>query len=334
MAEEKAVTPEQRVSIETLIARLERHQKALGASDAAFINRYSEYIGTDRTWVHRLKKRDFSEIDVPKRIALLQELVTKLDGGSARPERFFWEMPFTKQVDALVSMLRTQETDRRNVFVLATTGCGKSALAKIIVAQNPRECAYMRLHDGCRNHETNILKRFGFALGLGEDGTKQTLFPRIIAHLQANPQIIFIDEAHSGGFKLFHLVKTLIDETPAKFVQLAYPTEFDRVRTATAGAMDEAKQLLGRTIKPIFDDYREGLRVADIVCYLKQCGLPEDDARAVAPEIMPMVRANGNLRVLDDAVRDATLVCRRQDRPVDVATVREAVEAQCPARRR
>lgn len=321
-------------NIEKLIQRLERHQASLGWSDAAYIGRFKEYIGTDRTWVHRLKARDFSEVDVPAREKLLRELVMRLDGGSARPERFFWEMPFTKQCDAMVSMLRMAETDRRNVYVLATTGCGKSVFGKIYQAQNPKDSVYVRLHDQCRNHETNICRRLGFGLGIGDSGTKAELFPRIIAHLQANPVIVFIDEAHSGGFKLFQMVKTLIDETPAKFVQLAYPTEFDRVRTATAGALDEAKQLLGRTIKPIFDDYREGLRAADVICYLKLSGLPEADARDIAPEILPMVRGNGNLRVLDDAVRDATLVCKRQDRAMDAATVREAVEAQCPARRR
>lgn len=321
-------------TIEGLIARLERHQRALGATDKAFIDRYREFLGSEKTWVYRLKARDLKDLDIPRWEKLLQELIIRLDGGSGRVERFYWELPFAKQLDALVSMLRMQETDRRNVLALATTGCGKSAFARTYFAQNPRDCAYVRLHDLCKNHDTNICKRFGFALGLGEDGTKATLLPKVISALQVNPVIVFVDEAHSGGYKLMHIIKTLIDETPAKFVQLAYPTEYDRVRCATSGSLDEAKQLLGRTIKPIFDDYRDGLRVADIVCYLKLAGLPENDAADIAPEILPMVRANGNLRVLDDAVRDAALVCKRQEKAIDAATVREAVEAQCPARRR
>jgi hypothetical protein len=76
---------------------------------------------------------------------------------------------------------------------------------------------------------------------------------------------MFIDEAHEGGTTLMKIVKTLIDETPARFVQLAYPTEYDRVKTATAGALDEAKQLLGRTMKPVYDDYRNGLREEDVI---------------------------------------------------------------------
>lgn len=326
---------EQTTNIERLIARLEQHQKALGLSDKAFVDRYREFVGSEKTWADRLKGRDLSDANAPKWEKLMQELVIRLDGGSRhRLERFYWELPFAKQLDALVSMLRMQETDRRNVLALSTSGCGKSAFAKMYLAQNPRDCAYVRLNDLCKNHDTNICKRFGFALGLGDEGTKATLLPKVISALQVNPVIVFVDEAHSGGYKLMHIIKTLIDETPAKFVQLAYPTEYDRVRSATSGALDEAKQLLGRTIKPIFDDYRDGLRVADIVCYLKLSGLAEDDAADIAPEILPMVRANGNLRVLDDAVRDATFVCKGQDRKIDAATVREAVEAQCPARRR
>lgn len=329
-------------AIEGLVDRLIRHQAAIGQNDTAFAKQYEEYLGSDRTWRHRIVawrqadeagRKAIKEFDVQKWARKMQALVFKLDGQKVSLERFFWEMPFTSMVVRLVNLLEQQTTDRRNLYILATTGVGKSLVAHSLVAQKKTERAYCRMHADCRNRERNILLRMTRAVGIFDVEKPGRLFPVLAEKLKVNPVTLFIDEAHEGGTALMKIVKTLIDETPSRFVKLAYPTEYDRVLTATAGAMDEAKQLLGRTMKPIYDAYRDGLGHEDVIAFLKGSGLTEEGARDITPKILGMVRANGNLRVLEDAVADSLMVSQTHGMPMDAAMVRQAVEAQCPARK-
>jgi DNA transposition AAA+ family ATPase len=319
-------------TIERFIQRLEKHQEGLGLSDNAFVARYQKWLRSTKTWRHRLRARDYKDLNVDKWEKQLSELVSKLDGGSVTPIEFFAELPFAKQLDAIVTMVRSQGTDRRNVYALATTGVGKSIFAQHFTREHPQDSAYTRMNEQCRNRPGQIIFRIAQAIGLKRELSDARLLHSVIDRLQADPITIFIDEAHSGGHKLMQIVKTLVDETPARFVQLAYPTEFDRVKSATAGALDEAKQLIGRTIKPIFDNYREGLHAPDIQQFLVCSGLDQEAALDVADVILPMVRANGNLRVLADAVESARMLCLETDKELDGATVRRAVESQCPRR--
>jgi DNA transposition AAA+ family ATPase len=332
-------------TFEALVVRLIRYQKNLGRSDKEFGKEFGEFIGSDRTWRYRiiawthadttareaLMKKDPFDLEMYAR--QMQALVAKVDGGTA-PARVFWEMPFAAMMQSLVTQLRMQTTDRRNLYVLATTGIGKSAVAKAMVNENPKDTTYCRMHSDCRNREKKILQRLGRAVGIFDPDVKSALFDQISDNLQVNPMTVFIDEAHEGGTLLMKIIKTLIDETPARFVQLAYPTEYDRVKTATAGALDEAKQILGRTMKPVYDDYRNGLRDADVICFLTRSGLEEGDARDITPQIMGAVRANGNLRVLEDAVSDALAVSQARGITLEAAMVKKAVEAQCPAQQK
>jgi hypothetical protein len=331
-SKEEAARAELAAKIEPLIQRLEKHQKAKDLSDVQFVALYQRFLRSAKTWRQRLCGRDFKDLNLTRWFKQLQELVSKIDGGSAAPEDFFDQMPFAQQLEEIVTVLRAQVTDRRNVYALATTGVGKSVFARNFVRRNPQDSAYVRMNEDCRNRPKQIALEIADAIGMKREVSDARLFSGLVDRLQAEPLTIFIDEAHEGGHKLMQIVKTLIDETPARFVQLAYPTEFDRVRSATTGALDEAKQLIGRTIKPIFDNYREGLHVPDVQCYLTCSGLDEESARDVADLILPAVRANGNLRVLADAVEAARLVSAEEGKEIDASTLRLAVQAQCPRR--
>src|SRR6185369_4324265 len=128
---------------------------------------------------------------------------------------------------------------------------------------------------------------------------------------------LFLDEAHDGGIALMKIVRSLIDSTPSRFVYLAYPTDFDRVRNATTGGLYESHQFLGRCLKPIFDEYREGLQAEDVVAYLHAtCGF-NGDARAIASQITPLLCRHYNLRLLDDAIAEAQFQADDEDRDLD-----------------
>lgn len=332
--------------IEALIARLERFQKSQDLKDTEFCDQFREYVGTTKTWRDRLcawragdaaaREKILKEgLDLEKRAQLMEALVSKIDGRNAVLDHFFWEMPFTSNVLTLFNLLREQVTDRRNLYILATTGVGKSATAFALLKKWSQDTAYCRMHQGCRNREYMILARMAKAIGIhNSDQPKRLLMEALIDRLKLAPITMIIDEAHEMGTVGMKIVKTLIDETPSRFAQFCYPTEYDRMRTSNAGALDEAKQIFGRTMKPVFDDYRNGLRIPDIECYLRNVGFTAEAAHDTAPVIIGPVRAHGNLRVLDDAVREARAMAELHGLEANGGMIVRAVQAQCPAPRK
>ena len=129
------------------------------------------------------------------------------------------------------------------------------------------------------------------------------------------------------------LVKTLIDETSARFVLLAFPTTWRRMMSASDDARAEATQLFGRTLKPVFDDYSEGLRQNDVAMYLRLSTGLGDEVDQLAKDILPLVRANGNLRLLADAVEGAQRQADVTEEPVDSDLIRAHVTALCPVKK-
>jgi hypothetical protein len=129
----------------------------------------------------------------------------------------------------------------------------------------------------------------------------------VVKFLRERPDmVIILDEGHNGGVAVFKLMKDLIDETPVRFVYLAFPTEFDQVRNSSIGSMAEARQLLRRCIRPIFDDYRDGITSRDISAYLKGSQFPpSSELNTVAEALTPKLSRNQNLSTLADAVEEA-----------------------------
>jgi hypothetical protein len=323
--------------MDVLITRIEKHQVAKGLSDAQFCQRYAKYVGSAKTYVDRLRVRKFDEFGAKLTHWLhkLEAFVAELDGRSAMA-LFVPSMPLAKGLIAMYHRLQAQQTDRRCGVCLAITGCGKSISARHIVNEFPREAVYTRCNENWRDSKTQIARGIAEALGLGSKepmGAANTL-NKVIEHLKINPVTIFLDEAHEGGVLLMKLVKTLIDETSAKFILLAYPTSWNKMLAATDDARAEAQQLFGRTLKPVFADYANGIKREDIVTYLHQAAGLNGEAEEVASQILGMVRTNGNLRLLADAVEAAQIQADAiGGDTVTGALIVEHVKALCPARK-
>jgi hypothetical protein len=325
---------ENKDTLQRLVHRIEAHQKALGLTDQKFVARYSRFLNSERTWRQRLVGNviDAKKPDewINKQISKLTAFVSELDGGSAKVE-FFEDLPFVKKVLARLAILQGTTTDRRCLMVLATTGVGKSILARNEFEQSPRENAYVRANESWRDKNYQIAAGMGRVLGVDIAGYNPV--QSITDFLKKEPITIFIDEAHEGGVALMKLMRTWIDETPVRFVYLAFPTQFDRIIHSTSGNMAEAKQLFGRTLKPVFDDYREGLAVEDIAVYLKKAAGLNGQAKAIAEKILIPIRDNGNLRVLADAVEEARAIAEDREEDLSGPHILEAVEALCPSRK-
>lgn len=289
--------------LEGCVQRIQRHQEALGLSDRDFVAAYSQHISSDRT-LGRLKARQFDEVRVKRTLPRLRSMVAELDGGT--PVENVWEdLPVFKQFYQRYRLLTGRKTDRRAMVMLAAEGGGKSVSARVTCAKHPKETVYVRCRPTWRNRELRILRGIGAALGVEEQAYADDQLEAVIAKMKAEPKTIFIDEAHDAGVSLLKLVKTFIDETACRFVIMAFPTIWRRLILSSDDAHAEARQLMRRTLKPVFDDYARGTDVDNIAIYLDKSLGFNGKSRDVAGAIVEIVRQNGNLSFVHDVIDTA-----------------------------
>jgi hypothetical protein len=317
--------------LEPLIARIAAHQKSLGLNDERFVGRYQRFLSSTRTWKQRLLARDFTGLKLDKWMAKLTSMVTEIDSGQA-PSVFYETLPFVRQLSALSARLDGQINDRRCVVALAPTGCGKSTWAKQEVSTSAGQTVYCSAVPTWRDNNSQIYQGLARALGAPEHSSSVAGANAVTEALKSHPRKVIIDDAHEGGICLFRIVRGLIDHTKARFILLAYPTYWDMIRSSSGGALDEANQLFGRCIKPVFDTYRGGVSASDVAAFLKAASGLNGEAKVLAERIAPLISSNGNLRVLADALEEATAELDDQDKVLSDSpeTLVATVQALCP----
>jgi hypothetical protein len=177
--------------------------------------------------------------------------------------------------------------------------------------------------------ENGIAICAGFIESLSGEGKKHNegyhdLLSKLRSLLSGVPKTVFIDEAHEGGIELMKIVRYLVDETRTRFVYLGYPTEYQKVVSATTGSLTEARQFIGRALKPIFDDYMTGTKPGDVAVVLKHAGL-KGEVKLLAEDITPRLLLSEGLRTLDDAIDLARLEAEEDTRLTGQAIL-EALE--------
>jgi hypothetical protein len=291
--------------LDAMVARIATMQSERSLSDAKLLNDYPD-IGSAKTWKDRLLARKFNELNLERWHRKLLRVCTILDGGSPE-EDFFPDLPFAEEMRARLLKLERQTNDRRILPCLAPNGTGKSAVARWAVNQSRSTRAMVRLRPSWRNKIVHITR--GIVRALGEEPTSSNpaeCEEAAIRLLRSSPRTLFLDQAHEGGVAVMHLLRAFVDETPSRFVYLAYNTAYRNVLTASTDALIEAQAFLGRCLKPAFDLYKEGTRQKDVAFYLRRvAALTEASAGSLAAEILPALNRHTNLRLLDDAIAAA-----------------------------
>ncbi|HTI72297.1 MAG TPA: hypothetical protein VMF06_20150 [Candidatus Limnocylindria bacterium] len=291
-----------------LVQRVIRLQANQGLSDNKFSAKYRIWLGSQKAW-SALKSGNFEGYLSPDAaLKRLEQLCANLDGG-APVKNFFESLPFAKQMNARLDLLRATDTDRRVVVCLAPTGCGKSVWGRKTCDANQDTMSYVRCLPTWRDNMYGIAQGTAKVVGAPLCSSPRHQVDAVVDYLKSDRQRIIVwDEGHDGGVQLMKFIKALIDECGTRHIYQAFPTEFDRVRFSSEGAIAEAKQFLGRTQKPVFEDYREGVGSVDIIAYLQckgQIKASAEDLSPIAEQMVSNVRRNGNFRVLDDAILDA-----------------------------
>ena len=323
--------------LNALIAKVKAHQDALGFSDEKFVARYVQFLGSAKTWSDRLKKSDLTGIKnhnvfEEKWISILQRLSARIDKVYI-PETVFEALPVYRAMSKRLEILKGQTNDRRNVICLMPFGSGKSVFCASQVAKAPAECCYVRCHPGMRENGFAFASAVAEALGV-TPGRGQTAAIKSVSNaIQTRPQTVFLDEFHEVGIVGFKDVRFWIDEAQAsRFFMTMYPTDYDAVVSAQAGAAAEAKQLLRRTIRPIFESYRNGVLNEDIAVYLKlRASWKDEDCKICADRIGGTVRANGNFSVLEDAIKEAIVEAAGDGDEPTPDLVAKQLDRLCPA---
>lgn len=326
-----ATMNEQQQRVNALISRIEAHQKTLGLPDVRFVARYQEYLRSTKSWRDRLIPRAWDEIGraITKWEQKLNQLVTLLDGGQEIGE-YFEQLPIAIYAQTMYDMLQGQRTDRRVTFLIGPTGVGKSWVMKHLASENSREAVYVYANEGWDESMPQIAKGIAERIGASVDRTSgRNTFANVTKILRAIPTTILLDDVQKAGVLGLKLIKSLVDDTRCKFILGVYPTSWNRLIHGSTDAYAEAQQILGRTIKPIAMDWRDGMRAADISAYMKAAGVVGDIA-AVSNEIMADVRNNGNLRLLADAVSLAQLNADEQGVDLTAKYVEAAIREFCP----
>lgn len=313
-----------------VIRRVKEIQETLKLSDRELVARYPQ-LGSAKSWRERMLTGTLEGLNLKRLASRLTELAQILDGGTP-VEAYVEDLGFAQTMSVKLARLEGQRTDRRVLVCLAPTGVGKTVWARRVFNENRATRLYVRANPSWRENLVHICH--GILDRMGEQPTstgKKAALDHLIAKLRVEPKTLIIDEAHEGGVALMRIVKVLIDETDCRVVYLAYGTEFDRVRSATVGALIEAQQFLGRCVKPVFDLYAAGTQEADVQTYLRRIGGLRGEVVVVAREMLSLLRKNYNLRLLDDAISEARLRADNADEDLTASMVLRVVREMCGA---
>lgn len=329
---------EQQERVNRLIARLERHQAALGMADndTKFVGRYTRHLGSTRQWRHRLIPRSWAELgqNLDKWEKKLLAFVSEIDGTSDISE-FFESLPIAKYGEAIFNTLEGQKSDRRVAWLIGPTGVGKSWTMLRLARENPSAAAYMHINRGGRESLMELSRAMAAAVGAPVANGGAATFANVVEALKANPITLIIDDVHEGGVLMLKLVKHLVDDTRSKFILGTYPTAWKLLLNGSTEAHIEAQQLLGRSIKPIERRWESGLTPADTTEFLRAVlSGQKAECRVAAERITSTLNKHGNLRVLADAVELAR--CNSDDSGDDLtpALIEAAVREICPSEKR
>lgn len=318
--------------IQALVVRFATFQDALKLTNRAFAARYRKWLGSEKTWKLLRDNQWQGHVRGERILPKLREFAHFIDASASyAPDEFHGKLPFVQSANVEFERLLGAGKDRRCLTILAPEGVGKSWWASNIVSEDPQRRIYLRLSHTWREKSFHIARGISQRLGAAEEKTPAGQMDVLIRRLRERQEsVIFLDEGHNGGVAVMRLIKDLIDETPARFVYMAFPTEFDMVRTSSRGAVAEARQFLRRCVRPIFDDYRGGIGARDVFAFLVASGLARNgELKTLAQDLAPILRHNYNLSTLSDAVDDARDRAEDLEEPLSLGMVRDAVLALC-----
>jgi len=311
-----------------LIGRIEQHQRDTGLTDGRFAARYARFIGSEKTWTHRLKPRDFRSFSqkIEKWMAKCRQFCDELDGVN-RDSVIHDRYPIVKHAGYLFDALNQQRTDRRCAWLLGIQGTGKTLALRHIQRENPAACVFLSANETWKDSRMCIARTIATGIGSPVNASASETFTKAVARLKEQPVTLLIDEAHEGGVLLMKLVKTIINETPARVIMAQYPTSWNRLNNGANDAYAEAQQLLRRTLRPVKMNWVSGLQKEDVIAFLHAHEMT--GFNGLIEDILPVVMQHGNYSLLADAHARAALIADESGDEITPRLFHEQVRQIC-----
>lgn len=319
------------VEIPKLAARFAALQKTLNLGDRAFVGRYKE-LGSEKSW--NLIK-DGSWRGALKQDSVLKRLYAmrnRIEASSSFDADEYVELPVVKVFNWEFNRLLQAQKDRRGLIILASEGVGKTWWASRIVEEDPARRFYVHLNATWKDKSMHLLRGIAERIGASLENNPASQQRAVIQKLnELKDPVLLIDEGHNGGITIWRILKDIIATTETRVVLMAFPTQFDQVRMASTSAVAEAKQFLRRCQRPIVEDYRNGVRTADVIEFLvKACRFPKGaDVNALAEQITPTVSRGGNISLLADALDEARAEADRRGETMTLELFATALRGLC-----
>jgi hypothetical protein len=92
-----------------------------------------------------------------------------------------------------------------------------------------------------------------------------------------------------------------------RFIVGTYGTALRRLEQTSSAAVEEARQVLGRSIRPINYQWDNGVGHKDVEAFLVHVAGIKRPVGALSRRIAPLIARDGNLRQLADAITDAEI---------------------------
>lgn len=316
--------------LDALIRRIEKYQADIGLSDSRFGARYAHYIGSPKTWTDRLKPRAYESIKakIEKWSGKLRQFIDEID-GLHHAQVTFEEFPIVRHAARLYDTLAAQRDDRRCAMLIGVQGTGKTLALRHLQAMHPAATKFFSANETWKDSRMCIASAIASGIGSPVETSASGTFIKALARLKEQPITLLIDEAHEGGVLLMKLVKTIINETPARIIMAQYPTSWNRLNNGANDAYAEAQQILRRTQRPVRMNWINGLRAEDVEAFFKAHKLTAGFNAALIRELLPIVQQHGNYSLLADAFDMSSKLADEGDEDITPQIFKASVREIC-----
>lgn len=222
-----------------IVAQIAAIQERIGPKkDGRFVSRWPE-LGSLRTW-KRLKEGDSARLDLEEWLPRYRRVLSALQasGVATRPEEIYDDLSATMRIKTVLTPLLDEAGKSRVVVIEGPSGSGKTEGLRRFVFQHPSTTLLVEAAESWESLNS-ALGKFLRKAGITPGPSASTRLDQLIDEFQRQPRLVLIDEAEHLTTRVLNCLKTLVNETGAKFALFANPTK----RWQALMATPEAEQI-------------------------------------------------------------------------------------------
>jgi DNA transposition AAA+ family ATPase len=236
-------SPEASAAIQALAKRIEEYRTHKHWTQVRLLREFPGLGSSKVYWAcqeGKTEELDLDDVWLPQYRAVIALIEAEIS-EPATDEQLYDDLIPVSELGRVVGPLFKTTSNDRVVIYLGEPGSGKSTAADIIAKSYPRMIVKIEAVEAWGDKPAPllcaILKKFGnetFKSG----ATAQ--LNDVLAIMNGNRRVMFIDEAHHLGPRQLNVIKTLVNQSTWGFVLLCMPTLWRKLEKT---AYEESRQL-------------------------------------------------------------------------------------------